>query len=79
MVIHRGYRKMKSLTDKTITLHETTQGEINLSPRLITLIKPVPLGSAPFEYGAKTFISYGRDNMNVTHYYVAEEIAEMMV
>ena len=69
---------MKSLTHKTIKLHEATQGEITLFPHFITLIKPVPLGSTPSEYGAKTFISYSKSNTDVQHYYVTEEIAEMM-
>ena len=70
---------MKNLAYKTIKLHEATQGEITLSPCFITLIKPVPLGSIPAEFGAKTFIAYSKNNADVQHYYVEEEIAEMML
>lgn len=73
-----GYDAVKKLVHKTIRLNEATQGEITLSPCFITMIKPVPLGSMPFECGAKTFIAYGKSSMDVAHYYVTEEIAEMM-
>ena len=69
---------MKNRVHKIIKLHEATKGEITLDPRFITLIKPVPFGSTPFEFGAKTFIAY-RSDADIQHHYVTEEIAEMML
>ena len=68
----------ESSINKTLKLHEATQGEITISPQLISMIQPVPYDSALACYGAKTFIAYKKNRNDVVHYYVEEEIAEMM-
>lgn len=69
---------METLNNKTIKLHEVTQGEITLLPKLIAEIHAIPLGTLPNNWGAQTFISYGKNIPDRTHYYVKEAIAEII-